>query len=111
MGLMEWLGLSTLLLAVLTSIVKGCMDKASLETKLGALEKWKDKMEATDCLPSARCSEERKDCRESIYKDITRIERRFDDFIKVTEIQNTKIGEVRENVIKILTLLENRKEN
>lgn len=87
------------------------MDKASLETKFDTFEKWKDKMELTDCLPTAKCSEERRECKESIYKDINRIERRFDDFMKITEIQNTKIGEVRENVIKILTLLESRKEN
>ena len=111
MGITEWVALSSILLAILGSVIKGCMDKASLETKLGSIEKWKDKMELTDCLPTARCSEERKDCRENIYKDINRIERRFDDFIKVTETQNTKIGEVRENVIKILTLLESRKEN
>ena len=111
MGVVEWVALCTLAFTVLTYIVKGYSDKASTETKLEALEKWKTKMESTEYLPIARCNEERKECRESIYKDVSRVERRFDDFLRVIEVQNTKIAEVRENVIKILTLLESKKEN
>lgn len=110
MGVLEWLAIVTLAFTVLTYIVKGYSDKASMEAKMEAFEKWKVKMESTEYLPVARCSDERRECRESVYKDINRVERRFDDFLRVIEIQNAKIGEVRENVIKILTLLE-RKEN
>ena len=111
MGLLEWLALITLLMAVVGSIIKGYTDKANLETKLQSIEKWKDKMDSLDYLPTSRCLDERRSCKESVYKDLNRIERRFEELYKISEIQNTKIGEVRENVIKILTLLENKKEN
>lgn len=107
----EWIALCALGLGVVANLIKGYSDKASMETKVDTLEKWKVKMESIEYLPIVRCSEERKECRESIYKDVNRVEKRFDDFLRVIETQNTKIGEVRENVIKILTLLESRKEN
>lgn len=111
MGLLEWLAICTLTFTLVGYIVKGYSDKASVETKLEALNKWKDKMECTEFAPIARCLEERRALKDEVYKDINRVERRFDDFLRVIETQNTKIGEVRENVIKILTLLESKKEN
>lgn len=111
MGLLEWLALCTLAFTVLMYIVKGYSDKASIEARLDAHDKWRIRMESIEYLPAARCSEERRQFQEAIYKDVNRVERRFDDFLRVIETQNTKIGEVRENVIKILTLLESKKEN
>ena len=110
MGIPEWVAIGGLFLSFIIQIAKGYSDKASMETKIESLSQWKNKMECIDFLPITRCLEERKEFKEEVYKDINRVERRFDDFLRVIEIQNTKIGEVRENVIKILTLLE-RKEN
>ena len=111
MGVLEWLALITLAFTLLAYIIKGYTDKASVEVKLEALERWKNKMEATDFLTTQRHEQMKTDCRTEIYKDLSRVERRFEEFQRTMEQQNVKISEVRENVIKIITLLENNKEN
>lgn len=50
----------------------------------------------------------RKECRDEIFKEITRTEKKSEDLVKMIELQNSKIGEVRENIIKIITLLERK---
>jgi hypothetical protein len=110
-GLLEGLAIATLAVTLTGYIIKGYSDKASVETKLENLEKWKTKMEAVDLFTSPRCLQERSSCRAEIYKDMNRVEKRFDDFLRVVEAQNTKIGDVREHVVKILTLLEEKEKN
>jgi hypothetical protein len=110
-GLLEGLAITSLTVTLVGYIIKGYSDKASVETKLENLDRWKSKMEATDLFTAPRCLQERTNCRTEIYKDINRVEKRFDDFLRVVEAQNGKIGDVREHVVKILTLLEEKEKN
>lgn len=106
----EWVAIGGFTVVLLTNLVKGFIDKAKIEERVNVLYVWKTKAESSDYLSIDKCRDERVEFREEVYKDINRIERRFDDFLRVIELQNTKIAEVRENVIKILTLLESKKE-
>lgn len=110
MILTEWISIGGFFLVLLTHTIKGFIDKTKLEAKVDTLYVWKDRMESIEYLPIDRCRQERIEFKEEVYKDINRIETRFNDFLKVIESQNTKIAEVRENVIKMLTILETKKE-
>lgn len=106
MGIGEWLALISLGIVLVGSIIKAMNDKTQITTKLEALEKWRDKMGDTETVSNQQYEKGRSECRAELYRDISRIDRKSDDFFKVVEEQNKRINGIDLNVAKILTILE-----
>ena len=106
MGIGEWVALISLGVVLFGSIIKAMNDKTEITTKLAALEKWRDKVEETEMMSSQQYEKNRAECRTEIYRDITRIDKKTEDFFRAVEEQNKRINGIDLNVAKILTILE-----
>lgn len=106
MGIGEWIAFCSLILVIIGVLLKANYDKATLETRIDVIDKWKAKMEALDLLTNTQHEKDKTDCRTEIYKDISRMERKMDDFYRMVEDQNKRISCIDNNTIKIITILE-----
>lgn len=108
MGVVEWIAIATLALGLAGHIIKAYQDHAITLEKLRALENWRCKMEKLDLLTETDHSKDKYACRTEIYKDISRLESRFEKFLESQEVMKRDMGEVKEKQVKILTILENK---
>lgn len=119
MGVMEWISFGGLFIIIIGAILRVYSDFAKVERDIASLNKWKDKMEGTDFLTVTAHSREKTDCRQEIYKDITRLETRFDRVLetmasneaerrKSEEAIKSEIRGMRDSLIKALTYLEQK---
>lgn len=119
MGIMEWLSFGSLLLIIIGAMLRVYSDLSKTDERVGELKRWRDKMEQMDFLTVTTHSREKHDCRSEIYKDINRLESRFDrvlEAIQVNESERRKNEEaikseirgMRDSLIKALTYLEQK---
>ena len=119
MGIPEWVAIATLGLLLLGHVIKVYSDHRTLGEQVRVIEKWKDKMSDIDLLTHAEHARIRLDCRSELYKDINRLESRFESILKTietSEIERRKkedeirdeIRAMRDSIVRVLTILEKR---
>ena len=119
MGVMEWLSFGSLFIIIIGAMLRVYSDFGKVEKDIASLNKWKDKMDGMDYLTVTAHSREKTDCRQEIYKDITRLETRFDRVLetmasneaerrKSEEAIKGEIRGMRDSLIKALTYLEQK---
>lgn len=120
MGVIEWVGLLFPTLAVIGHMIKVYSDQQITNKNVSDLNQWKKEMELNPCVSLADYTNRRQDCRSEIYKDFNRLEQRFEKFIesltqneaerkRENEETRKEIREMRDHVIRVITLLEGNK--
>ena len=119
MGVLEWLSFGSLFIMIIGAILRVYSDFGKVEKDIASINKWKDKMENIDYLTATAHSREKSDCRQEIYKDITRLEMGFGKVFetmasneaerrKSEEAIKGEIRGMRDSLIKALTYLEQK---
>lgn len=119
MGIPEWVAIATLGLLLLGHVIKVYSDHRTLANEVEVIGKWKDKMSDLDLLTHAEHTRIRYDCRTELYKDINKLESRFESVLKTIEMSElerrkredelrSEIRGMRDSVVRVITILENK---
>ena len=119
MGVMEWLAFGSLLFMFLGAVIKIYSDISRLGENLSNLERWKTRMDESNFVTLPAHIRDRQDCRQEIYKDINRLEIRFDKFLETIALNEAErrknedaikneIRSIGEKIIRVLTYLDKK---
>ena len=119
MGIMEWLAFGSLLFMFLGAVIKIYSDISRLEENLNNFGSWKTRMDEFNFVTLPAHIRDRQDCRQEIYKDINRLEIRFDKFLETIALNEaerrknedaikSEIRSIGEKIIRVLTYLDKK---
>jgi len=119
-GVGEWVAILALAIGLLGHIIKVYADHKALDNRVNSVEKWQEKVNNTNLITFDEYSRGRLECRTELYKDITKLENRFESFLRTLETSEksrrenedslrNEIRQMRDSIVRIVTLLEEKK--